>query len=679
MKGITEQTAISAVTQNMNIAEAMKTNLVNGILTKGRTMYNYGKRNELDPSVGYYLGLPQGTKAFIPIGREDTVKRIIERDSGELITLVSMIVDKEHATHYAQEYMQSNYGWDSNTDIVSNPPFNPNGQQVTFVDALVKTTNQIKIVYAYGSSFHEELLTVTDLVLKELYYYATYYTVDNQGNTVGDLKYWRYRENLGTHSELDIEGSAEVQVSPYYPIVPLREDSVNVNAEAYQNTSEYKSRKQCLNYLGLKIDQISDGIHESPDIDDVDHAYVMIGVDIASDKENSIKYLFEFFANQYLTSNYDESDMEYWEKHGKSRGLTPPTNLLTIEDAKYKMELTWDYIKKETFTGSIGTIGTVERTISVGTGMQDHGWYSLPTGAVAFRKQVTADKYIQYTIQGLVHTNYVYGDHVVKTTLFKAFEEENKEYNFVIPLDVNLTRNIGIINAHDLMYDAVRIVFNSRIRTKLKWYQTSAFRIIMFIIVVVYTFYTQDYQTGMRLMAIATGLATTAITLYIQSLVIGQIIKLAADVFGEELALLLTIAFIAMGGEFTETGGLEFATSITADNLYLALTHGLPKAMQIYTNNTIEGIQKEMDALDKEKEEFEEAFNTGLDDPLNVLGLGSDYTFTYDVVKDSPSYYYTRTIHLGNISSLVLSAHEYYVDGQLKLDLPYNPIRTRVY
>ena len=674
VKGITEQSALTAITQNQNIAEVLKQNLVNGVLAKSRAMYRYGKRHEDDPEKGYYLGLPSGSLGYTPLGRANTVQLVLEREIDSLILVKFYVLDKAFSDHYAWEHMQANYGWEQGDSLVPNPPFDPVGEEVHFKNSTVTGTDEITITYSYGTSEYVEVVsTISSLKMDKLYYYVNYYELDDKKEIVGELQYWRYEEDLGIYPDLDIPADEEQLTSRYYPIVPLRQDSVDLTDVATRNEGEYKSSKQCLKYLGIDIDELVSGVNESPDIDDVDHAYVMLGVDLASNVTESKEYLFNFFNRQRASTTHTKSDYEYWLKWEQA-GPSPITTL-KIQDANFNVEISWAYIENTPITGSIGEVGTV--TVEQTEVPNPDGYeYTTPIQYLHIRKQVTTNTYFEIEIAGLLHKNYIYGANAVVTDAKDAFDEENELQNFIIPLDAYLSRDLGTIKAHDLIYDAVRIVFNTRIRTKLKWYQTTAFKIIITIIAIVYAVWTGDYGDAMTLIGMLEVAAITIVKMIISNLLMGAITQMLTDVIGEELALLVAIVATMAGMGFTAEG-FSF-TGTNAATVYAGVTQAIGGMGSIYFTSEMEKLQEEMVTLKEEREEFEELYSNNLDDPLSVLGLGSDYTYTYDVVKDSPSYYYTRTIHAGNISTLVLSGAKHYVDSQVRLDLPHSPIRTRV-
>jgi len=670
-KGLVKSTVLASTVQNQNIAEALQTNLINGIAAQGRAMYAYGKRGDINPANGYYLGLPSGSKAYIPTGIQSTIKLIIEAEIGHRISLINSFLDKNNAAHYAHEYMQANYDWDSGSNIVSNPPFNSGGATVTFDYAEVVADNTIKIFYAYGAQKHEQELIVTDLTEEKLYYYATYYLVDNRGQVTGEPLYWRYQEDTGVHYQLNVEAPLEDLVSPYYPIVPLRQDKVDLALPATRNEAEYQSSKQCLRYIGVNIDDLVDSVNDSPDIGSVDHAYVMLGIDVASEEENSKLYLFEFFNDLRSTSSTYKTDYDYWFAH-EQNNTTPPVNTLVVADAKYRMELSWNYISRDLMSGNIAAVGSVVTAIASSSSI-NNPLYSYPTSTLIIRKQIDTSNYIELQVKGLQHLNYVYGSNAVMTTLEEAFSGDDEKQNFIIPLNQFIARNLGTIKSYDLMYDAIRIVFNSKIVTKLKWYQTNFFKLVVTIVAVAVAAYGY-VQGGMGLLS-AIGIAT--IEALILNSVLNKVAVQVADLVGEELSLILAIVATAYGVTIN-TAGISVAGTSTLSMLNAAL-YGTTGLSNLRAQGKLRDLQREMEVLKTEQEEFDALYETLPEDPLTMYGIGSEYTFSFDVVADSPTGYYTQAIHTGNAGILSVAATEYYVDSQLRLDLPYSPIRTRVY
>ena len=676
VKGIVEQTVLSATVRNLNIAEALADNIVNGVLTRATAMYRYGKRTE-DGGNGYYLGLPYGTKSYISTARETTTKLLIQNETSDLIHIDSYVFDKDFAQHYAHDFIQNNRGWDSTSNIITNPPFDPEGHVVYYHEAEVLADNSVKIVYINDvSTLYEETIAVANLAQGELYYYVTYRVLDTQANPSGEVIYWDYKESSGVYPELDVHEIDEDIISPFYPVVPIRQDSVDLTDAATRNEAEYSSSKQCLRYISVDIDQVVEGLNENPDIGDVDHAYIMMAVDLATQKSASKTYLYEFFHDIATTSKLVQKDYDYWEANEKENS-PPPVNTIVIADANFKNEISWNYINKTSVTGSIGAINEVTIETGTITPPTDEYGYTYPTTVLYVRKQIGANEYVELLIKGLQHANYIYPNRTITTDVESAFSGDTPLGNFVIPVNHVIAKNMGTLIAHDMLHDAVRIVFNSKIVTKLKWYETSAFKILAVVLVVVYSVLTTDFAGGFNWLAAVMVAGEVLLEMIVFNLVLGHVMQYARDLLGEELTLLLAIAATAAGLQFDMTG-VSFAGMSTA-GIYSAVTNAVTGLANMQFQSDLRSLAREQEEIDAERELYMESHEDDMDDPLNLLGLGSNYTYTYDVVKDSPSYYYTRTIHAGFVDTNALTGPEYYVDGQLNLDLPYSPLRTRVY
>lgn len=666
VKGIVEQTVLSSTVKNLNMSQSLVSNLVNGIGAKASAMYSYGRRHELDETKGYYLGLPKEISTTVRHLYADTVKRVIEQQLGTQIYLESAVLQNFVADPLAWQYMKDNgYGYDRATGLVANPPFDAGGLNVSFNGAVVTQTGDLLFYYTHGSDIRTETVTGT-YEYQAYYYHAVYFLLDEDGEPTGEEFYWSLLASSTTYSELTMLDGEYRAVSSYYPVVPLREEGVDLTDEATRNEANYLSSKKCLNYLGVDIDDIADSINSNPNIDDVDHAYVMLGAALNTEAKETKKYLFMFFESLIELDLYEENDYEYWRVHQKETTLSPQSTI-GIEDSFYRMTLSWNYIQKTTKTGSVANINEVNI-------------YAVPlvdghNSVLRLQKQITVDTYEELIIRGLSHSNFVYSPNAVVTSIYDAFDEENELANFVIPLNYYLVKKMKPTEAHDLFYDASRLVFNSRIKTRLKWYQTEEFAFVVRVILVVYTAYTwgAGTESALTISALLEVAAEIIVKAYIANLALGKINDILVDVFGEELGLLLTlVASYLIADGMSDTG-------VSAMSLYNSATNALYDIGTLHFTSEMEELQKELDALEEEKEEFDEMYQTGINDPLKVLGIGSDYTYSYDVVKDSPSYYYTRTIHSGNIGMLVLSYPEHFVNSKLRLDLPYSSIRNKVY
>lgn len=685
VNGLLDQTVLSAVLQNRNIGNDLVTNIINSTGFKARSMYEYGKLKE-DGGDGYYYGLPSGSKGYYTPARDSVVKQSIESEVGHAIELLNCILDIATSEYEARRIL-STQGYNQNTGIVTNPPFTPTQYYdvVRFTSHSYSNSTTVRMVYTESDST-DVLPDITRIVnytvpmvyLGDLYYYATYKDIDSSGRVLPAIKFWQYRENGGTYPPLDVPDADEDPISLYYPVCPIRQNGRDIRIEP-EHIRE--SVRTCLRRIDVDLEEIADAVHDNPDIDDIDHSYIMLGVDIATTSKVGNQYLYHFFDDQHVRDNVLQSDYQYWFEHDTESG-PPPVNTVTVKDAAtYHITMSWNYSTKTLTNGRIGEVGHVTKSYGITNPISnDDSTYSAETSTLTLRMQISESTYATIYVHGLQHVNYVYSGDTVNTSLHEAFDDPDDKNNFYVPLNINIVTNeLGVIAGNDIMYEAIRIVFNTKVVQKLKWYETFWGQLVIIIVAVVITVLI-DWSGGTLSAAIAAagGVSSYVAGIIVTQLVIGFAFKFGVgaieDLLGEELALAIAVLGTLFTASVSTTGfSATMPTAVSIINASIELLTGLK---QLEFKSALEEINEELATLEEEQEEIEELLNMGLDDPLGILGVTK---LDYNINAESPQAYYDQAIHSGNAGVKSLDAVSLFVDSQLHLDIPNSPIRNKVY
>ena len=680
-----------SVMHDRPIADDLAANYFNSVAVRAEAMYKYGKDT-------YVHGLPQGTTEYLRAG-DTAVKLVIERDLGQLVYITYSTVEPCTANYTAEQFMAANRGWQYGTLHIPQPPFTPVDPtaQVSFHDAYITGTNTIKIEYSYTDArdpaapvvvYANESVTTTDTFeIGAMYYYASYYALDSRLEYTGERQYYSYNTNAGTEPMLDKHFTKDKQ-SPYYPIIPLRQNNVDLTAISLKGTPAYDTSRKCLQKLGLKIEDLGEAINGSPDVDSVDHAFVAIAVHLQSDVQNTMQYLHAYFAHLHDIAEYDEQDHLYWAGLNNA-AIAPPTNMISIEDAQLRVDVAYTYITKQLVTGVTATkIGDVTRTSTVlprvnvikvmGTDASGNdilgsagGWEQ---SYVTFRKQVSATQYEEIKVHGLIHINHVYQHRTVEATIADSLTTDNDD--FWIPVNIVVSKGLGVLNHNSLLYDAIRMVFNCIEITKLKWYQTTLFQAIVMVIAIVLTVWSLG-SMGASL-TWAAGLVGSS-NLWIGALVLVGIniaiqvgFSMLVNVLGIESALVL--ATIAIIGSMFMPGnvpvGIQGATF--ADALMFA-GQSLVLAIQDAQIEALDAIAGEARVLEESQTILQAELDATWEDINGSYGINPMAAIRWTSAAsidsmESPTEFYHRTSHAGNAGVRALDEIESFVDERLKLE-----------
>lgn len=670
------QSVNSSIIKGRQIAPDIVGNYLNGLWVSSKRYYNYAKRN-------YTYGLPQGHRGVIKT-QDYIVEEVIATDVGQEVTLLSHVVDTCDSDYFAYGWLLSNRGWIESTDEVTNPPTPPaghTGETIYFFSSKPLGINNLEITYVYTKSsnnyYFTENIAVNGMYPNEYYYHAVWVPKDK----TTPINYWNYRISSGTYPKLALNGEQSLN-STYFPVVPLRINNQDLITNVDNDFS--RTAKFMLNIMGVKLESLVESLNENPDITDVDHAYIISGVSLDTDKQQSLRYLHDYFVYLHGLNPWAKSAYTNWStNHNTYNTMTkaPTVEVIRIEDASYKIELSYLYTEQNILSGSIGKIGfcnSSHNISSVGTS----GSFNYERSSVTYRRQLTANTYSEITIYGLKHVNYIYGSLTIDTTIEEAFNDTDNG-NFVIPLNFEIVEAMGLTNATELMYDTLKIVFNSTETVKLKWYQTKLFQLAITVIAIAITIVT--YQPG-ALTASVVGASSviglTTIQLVMADIVLAFAINGVTNYILESLPPRIAFAFalaqaaysidrlFAAGGSIK---GLPFAIELLAVTNKVVAAAINTAAVELQDKIT-EFEEYKAEAVAELEAKFEELQPQRDLDPLDLfVSFGEESYF------QRPDDYYFQAIHAGNVGTYSLDSVHSYVDNTLTLPSLSNDIGPKLY
>lgn len=524
--------------------------------------------------------------------------------------------------------------------------------------ATVSTVRTITPTYVDGSTGTSTNETVLDTLSWNTYTFANrselvltvnealpnydmrsqkYYVGYKVGNVVGT---WFYDTSTEEHPLLG--GMLGESTSPFYPVVPLRLHNEDLCAESERETERFTTSKRLLDILNMDILTLVDGVNENPDVDDIDHAFVMMGVQLQADSEAACRYLAGFFKHMLDST--------------PGNGLIPSG--INISEGGLDMRISWEKIESEYVTGRIGKKGFAKSSTNISVDI-DVGILDLQWGVITFSVQVDDDIYQTVTVYNPTHTNMIYGGKSVETTLADTVDEENM--NFVIPLHHAVVQALPVTVRNDLYFDALQLVFYSYELTKVKWYQQEWFLGLVEIVGFVLT--AMGFKGADTIAKFLIALLKVAVTTFA--------FKLAVEVLSPELALIIAVAFAAYG--ISEGFKNGFGVEGSLSTKLLEMVSGITSGIQSNIGDAFKDLQNEVDTFSKNAKEKMDALEeinkefglTGILDPMEFLN-----SQPFINLNESVSNYYDRTIHTGNVGTLAFDLIENYHSIQLELPKP---------
>ena len=705
------------------IIENVLEDVVSSVGVKAERMYRYGQ-------TGYVNGCPQSTMLNAASGK-DVVHGVIDQIAGGATTLEYYTLGRINNLHAGWQALVNEHGYNQTTNILGGltaekgvnvylkdmvvvvvevtteelsngslelwgTPANAGMQpkQAIYLRGVLplgKATpiqidpsagqDHVRVVYAWEEVIAKmtEGVTIQIKSMKEgsftiplagyntnADYFQAKYVL---GETIG---YFTYMQGQGTYPEIDAVFQPDyLGGGSYFPIGYFRFLKRNMIAD--KTAAEYKSSKKLMKYLGLDFDAVSESVIANPDINDVEAAMVMLAVPANTSDPLEQRYLYEYFRRLYYTSG--AVGLPYSSTANTILSFMkqpPPDTTIVIQDAKFKMALSFTGIYKKTVVGAIGAI----KSHASGRAWESHDTkvteYVMNENGIEYpreytvtyskpyhyyQRQITKDLFEEIRIYELKMTYHVW-DH------FTVIGDESDKV-LMIPLDHAITEKYTILEREELYSRSMHFVFTSLKVVKVRWYQQEWFGIVLMIAAVVISAMT-GFADGGTLAALVAG--TMTVTQFIIAVAIGVIkmlvvreaFKLFVKAVGIEAAMVLAVvAAVAAGYDAYNAGSLQGAPWATD---LLKLSTGL--------SGGVSGVMDEkMAALRGESEKFQlfvEESQKELEEAQSLLGSPNALA-PLVIWGESPDEYYQRTIHSGNIGVLAIDAIHNYVDTALTL------------
>lgn len=503
--------------------------------------------------------------------------------------------------------------------------------------------NRISTDYPFSDVSSHTFTETTTLAgtydFRALKYYAQYSLAD------GSIKSWLYDTNSNTYPGLDYTEAAGSE-SPFYPVVPLRYENTDYCHEDEWDTVRYLTSKKLLSIMGMDIQALREGINENPNIDDVDHAYFMFGVQLQDESKSAKRYLCAFF--EHIGSLQSQS--------------------IRITEGGMDMRLSWDSVATVIRSGRIGTKGKANSSIN------------SAANQMVFRVQFDEDSYKEVTVTGLLHTNYVYEGKTVETTVADTLEDG--QYNFIIPLHAGVVEDLPTIVRNELYFDAMQLVFYSYEVTYVAWYQQEWFLNLIKVVAVVITIasigtlasagyeaFVLATAAGASTLAALGAAAQVLILQILEGMITSFIFKLVVSQVDPDFAMIMATVLLVYGGiKGFKAGGIVEGSNA---EMLLKLSTGITAGVQQNLAQATLDLKSEVDAFSKDADEKMDALDeinkefalTGIIDPMEFIMSEPMIS-----LNESPESYYFRTVHSGNVGAMSYDAITNY--HNLMLDLP---------
>jgi len=496
-------------------------------------------------------------------------------------------------------------------------------------------------------------------------------------DTTGKTGFFTYQHGAGTYPSIDLAYVFEDnQFGTYFPWVYFRHSGRDVyNVETQESINQMKA---WCNTLGVNFDKLHEAVHEDPDVSDVEQSLLMMAVNPGRQNAACQEYLFKHFtllhANALSQSVLDPT------LEGKLEAFTSsPSQLQHIRDKRFAMSLQFSGITKRRLPGVIGKRGSYKSEYGIMS--QDSQTYLTQTSTGTGTENAMAEqpgwKY-QYQVTDAIYEEViVYGLRSrYEVHRKKGFAAGKKAPELLVPLDSQIVQTMSVPAREQLLCRALTMMVNTLIVIKQPWYASSAFRIVILIVAIVITVVTggtawQGIVAAASLGAVA--LTIMLVTLIVQAVVVSFAVKLFVRLVGPKFALLVALVAVLYGNTKAAASQL---TAPWAESLIKVGTSLVSEAATVSQQQIAAGIESIVEDAQAFSAWAAEQLD-GLGDKMQALGLNPAIVGfnSFDVVKmgpqtvlgESPSDYYSRTVHAGNIGVLSFDMTENFVALQTQL------------
>jgi hypothetical protein len=495
------------------------------------------------------------------------------------------------------------------------------------------------------------------------------------------MGFWIYDARTDVHKALT--GLFEVNFTDpgtYFPFAFIRSDDQEMTADSKMNTEQFKSTEKLLDYIGINYKDMGDSIHENEDVNSIDQAALIMGVPITSTNQVELEYLCDYFADVYNKvpepAKHDGARALDLKSRTKLNATPDESYAVTIEDADFRMVLSFDWITKKYETFVIDPEDFVEFTNT----LEEVADLTLPGSLVVSGTRATTTRVFTRQITDTVREVIRVGNPRVRYDIYKnkGAEGTAEDDRLLIPLDYNISRGINLLKREELYYRSLHLVFNSHVVQKTKWYEKKWFKFVLVAVAVVVTVISLGQTWQSIVVAAGVGATTTALVVaFLQSLVLGflkgMVFQFAftefAKVVGFDITLAVAAALAVYGGFKLSMASTTVAKS-SAMNLLGASTM-LAKGGQAELGEEFKDLKSDMDDFVLLQEEAAAELERGQEllgmsnhslDPFVFIGLEPMTMF-----GEAPSGYFDRAVHAGNVGTESVKIVQNFVDISLKL------------
>ena len=664
-----QQGVVSGTLSGSGPVAGIRSQIFNGLSSNVDSFFRYCRRNPL-------IGLPQGNmiRDGVEISELDT---LVEQALGVPVTIDYGYISTVSADMFGLLYLQSEYGINITSGVLEKPiNTSITGTQV-YLSAEYISTTELKIFYEIRASTSTAAydVTVTYPINQEAVYYYVFYLLDSDPSK----KYLFIQEKSSDLSEVP----STLQDIDYLPVLPIKQNEKSILETA--SPEKLKKYERACDLLGFSFKETVESILESTaenDPSQMKDIFFQFAIDIHTKVKDANLYLYEYFDYLRETQVTDKNEFLTW-LNTQRLIKDPPTNIVRVTQGNYDANLLFNYIEisieedtKDLKLGEVHKEFVVKEPIKPSTlDFWINIGYDVEQSEMILRKKINETQVQKILISGLTHVHTVLDNRVVIRTIANSLDEANTkddDKSFYIPISLEAAKRLNPLKRANLYQEAISITVYTVVRTKVKWYERGAFKIVLAIVMIIIAIYS-GYVDFTSWAALFSSLAYLAATTLVFRIVILPILVKVVEIIGVDAATVIAI-LLAVAAAVT-------GNATTAANL-LEMAQWTFQAVTEVAGNIIEEFARELEKLFDAFKDFQDE----LDEINDALGKGNN-NYLLDAIKgfyfdpnETPDMFFYRTIHETNPGVRIFEFVEKFTSYKLELpqvkhDFKYTQLR----
>lgn len=707
---------IKALFDDGDLSEYLMEETVHSVANRAEQMYRYAERK-------YSYGMPSG-EIYLAIQQRNAVEEVLKRLHGSAVTVEYSRFGPPNTLHVGWMKLVELYGYQATTNQLAKltaekktpvylkdmvvvvpaadkelysasvleqygtPPtagYTPDKPSNTSVGSLngftpveisnTATEMHVEVTYCWqekgtyvpaGFNYAiEGMVTKTAKMVvstsgyKNKDYFQIRYT--HRGVTY----FFMYEWGTGLYPILDSAFDTPAQVmGEFFPFAYFRYGKNAMNGD--KNSDGYKTSRKMLDYLNMDFDAVTNAVHENPGIGDVEQAMMVMAIPANSTDKLGSRYLFDFFNKMYYFLPAQFTTVNELELSQPLNDPSTSANAISIRDKLFHMILSNGGIIKKRKAGSLGAVGTYSTEVVVNThpAVRSGGGRESTEISPAYtstshiyRYQVSDATYDEIIVSGLSMQYFIWGN-------YTTIGDENDAI-LLVPLDRSITSNYTMQDREDLYTRSMYFVFNSLVRTEIKWYQTAFFQALVMAVAIYVTVSTGIDATSSIYAMIAAGATATTIAITIaigvlEFLAMQELFKLFVKAVGPEAAALIALVAAVYGTYDAISSGSVKGAPYASD--LLALSSNLSTGISAELKDKMDELMSEANRFSRYIDEQEAKL-----DKANELLKQDNLLSPFLVFGEKPDDFYKRTVHSGNIGVMAIEMIGSFVETSLTL------------